>query len=120
MSVKQLAEADLAGFTGSEHFYRHWMNKGVFTDGIKFVAETAGAFWLIDVVFSHQCGKKVRNEEFQIWELNVNDDHTAVVTMKGDSNRKPVVTQEIPYTDFPMKYIKMYFENSCLCLPSER
>jgi hypothetical protein len=41
--------ADLAQFTGSEHWYRHGMVRSVlFTDGAKYVADIAGAYWLLD------------------------------------------------------------------------
>ena len=115
----KLTEADLAQFTGTEHWYRHWTGRGTFTDGIKFMADRAGAYWLIDVVFSHQLKAKVRAEPFQIWELKVKDGK-GVVTMRRDSDCKPIVTQRLEYTDFPMAEVKMYFENDVLLLPSER
>ncbi len=43
-----LTQADLRQFTGSEHWYRHGLNRKVlFTDGAKYVADTAGAYWLL-------------------------------------------------------------------------
>jgi len=46
-----LTEADLAQFTGSEQLYRHSLVKRFcYTDGVKYIAERAGAYWLIDEI----------------------------------------------------------------------
>src|ERR1700730_15173147 len=49
--TKTLSKDDLTQFTGSEHWYRHAMVRDVlYTDGVQYVAETAGAYWLIDEI----------------------------------------------------------------------
>jgi hypothetical protein len=51
IDTKTLTKADLIQFTGSEHWYHHAMVRDVlYTDGVKYVAETAGAYWLIDEI----------------------------------------------------------------------
>lgn len=114
----KLKESDLNHFTGSDVLYPH--PSGVFfTDGLHHVAETAGAFWLIDAIGSYQ--NRLRHEEFQLWILTVDlDKHTAVLTCASDSGVPPLITQEIEFTDFPLAEIKMYVEHDVLCLPSER
>ena len=48
---KQLTAGDLRQFTGSEQWYRHGIVRDVlFTDGAKFVADRAGAYWLLDEI----------------------------------------------------------------------
>jgi hypothetical protein len=43
------APIKLAGFMGTEQWYRHPIVKNtLYTDGIKYVAQKAGAYWLID------------------------------------------------------------------------
>ena len=60
-------ESDLAQFTGSENYYRHSLNrKFMHTDGVNYLAEKAGAFWLVDLIASHQLSRKVRAEPFQV------------------------------------------------------
>jgi hypothetical protein len=81
--TKTLTKADLMQFTGSEHWYRHAMVRDVlYTDGVKHVAETAGAYWLIDeFAFAQRFDELLAAEEFQLWKLNVNPDHhTATLT----------------------------------------
>lgn len=104
--------AGLAHFTGTEDYYASMLGKMVYTDGVQYLAEQAGAFWLIDLVASYLHKKQIRQELSDggmcFWDLTVNDDHSAVVTCRRDSGDKPWVRQEIPMTDFPLKSIKLY------------
>jgi hypothetical protein len=80
MSQKTLTKSDLAQFTGSEQWYRHGLvRKVLFTDGAKYVADTAGAYWLIDEIAFAQVEPAVAAEEFQLWKLTVTN-NTAVLT----------------------------------------
>jgi hypothetical protein len=77
--TKTLTKSDLAQFTGTENWYRHGMVRDVlYTDGVRYVAQTAGAYWLIDeIAFGQRGNKRVAAEGFQLWKLKVNPDHTA-------------------------------------------
>jgi hypothetical protein len=49
--LSQSNPADLHQFTGTEHWYRHALVKSVlFTDGAKYLADTAAAYWLLDEI----------------------------------------------------------------------
>ena len=49
MSRPSLDPTMLAQFTGSERFYRHALVRDViYTEGVRYVADTVGAYWLID------------------------------------------------------------------------
>lgn len=109
-------KAELAGFTGTENYYKHFTGM-LFTDGVKFLADKAGAYWLIDIVASYQC--KLKNIGFQLWTLKVNPDKTAIVTAKEDADMPILVTQEIQFTDFPLSEIELYCIDGVLILPSE-
>ena len=54
---------------GSENFYCHKPSLILYTDGVKDMAEGCQAYWLIDLIISHQCKKDVNLERFQVWEL---------------------------------------------------
>ena len=46
--TKSLDPNILSQFTGSEHWYRHGLVRHIiFTDGAKYVADAAGAYWLL-------------------------------------------------------------------------
>ena len=110
----QISESDLNQFVGTENYYRHWTRQGVYTDGVQYLAEQAGAYWLIDAIFSHR-----RREAFQVWTLKKNDDNSAILTMQEDSGEPAKVRQTIPFTDFPLDQIKLYLIDSVLLLTSE-
>ncbi|MBI4977969.1 MAG: hypothetical protein HZC28_10815 [Spirochaetes bacterium] len=108
----------LAGFQGSEQYYRHWLRNIVYTEGVKYLADTAGAYWLIDIVASAQSVPQLKGESFQTWILDVYPDHHAKV-YATDGNTTTLYSQEIPYTDFPLDSIKLFLADNVLLLPSE-
>jgi hypothetical protein len=118
--TKKLTAADLRQFTGSEQWYRHALVRDVlFTDGAKYVADQAGAYWLLDeIALAQGYEKSVAGEEFQLWKLKVNSDHTATLTCE-DGNGRAVYSKTIEYTDFPLPEIALYFTNKTILLPSE-
>ena len=111
-----MKKEDLSQFTGTEHWYKH-MCRTTYTDGIKYLADEANAYWLLDIVASYQ--PKHKDKPFQIWKLTVNKDKTAVVTMKEDSNKPVLVEQKIEYTDFPLDEIEFYCIDGVMLLKSE-
>ena len=104
---------NLEQFTGSENHYRHFFG-GVYTDGVKYVADEARAYWLLNAIFSYR-----HEEPFQIWELKVTKEHTATLTMCEDSGLPEKVRQDFDVTDFPEPGIKFYLIDGILLLPSE-
>ena len=121
MTETELTTTDLKRFTGSENWYQHALNRNVtFTDGVKYLADKAGAYWLIDVVVSHQHNRKVRAEEFQVWKLRLNKTGAGAKVTCEDGNGNVVAVQRIPYTDFPLEEgVDLYFSNNVVLLPSE-
>jgi hypothetical protein len=116
---KKLEQSDLDQFSGSDNWYKHWLGK-LYTDGVKFMADQAGAYWLIDEVVTNQRRPKIRGEEFQVWKLKVDLEKKKAVLTCDDGNDNVVFRKRIDYTDFPLAEIKLYFENGTICLPSER
>jgi len=116
---KSLSKGDLRQFTGTEHWYRHWAVRHItYTDGAKYVADTAGAYWLLDEIAFAQADKQLAAEGFQLWKLTVRPDHTATLTCE-DGNCNVVFTKQLEYTDFPLDEIKFYFTDKVILLPSE-
>jgi len=120
MNDSPLTRAELAQFTGSENWYRHGLVRSIlFTDGAKHLADRAGAYWLIDeIALAQKYERAVAAEEFQLWKLTVNPDHTAILACEN-GNCEIVLSKEIPFTDFPLPEISLYFCNSTILLPSE-
>jgi len=123
---------NLRHFCGTENYYKHWLGI-LYTAGVQYLAKNAQAYWLIDAIGSHQ-PKALRNQrlrEFQLWFLHVGKEHefikpkgsnAAVLTCWEDSptaSTKPAIIQQIPFTDFPLKEIKLYLKKKILLLPDE-
>lgn len=115
---------NLERYTCTDQYYKHWLNQFVYTDGVQYLAEAAGAYWLIDAIASHQpeAVKDPMLKDFQIWKLTVTqtaNSKTADLVCERDTNNV-AITQHIDCTDFPLPEIKLYLENGVLMLPSER
>ena len=127
-----LTNESLAQFYGTENYYRQPLHgKLIYTDGVKYVAEHGGAYWLLDAIASYQhtlrTHKDARLREMQFWSLSVDPQtHKALLTCVPDSDEEPVVRQEIEMTDFPLDEIKIWVEQGgingemVMMLPSER
>ena len=95
-----LTQADLDQFYGTENYY-HYLAGLKLTDGVKYLADEAGAYWLLDIIASYQTDPKIRHQPFQVWELKLSPDNAttgkrrAVVTMKTDTGRPEMAHQEI-------------------------
>lgn len=110
---------DLRQFTGSEQFYRHGLCRNVvYTEGVQYLADKAGAYWLIDKVATNQHEPKIKREEFQCWKLRLGENSTATLTC-DDGNGNVVHSEEITFTDFPLPEIDLWFQNNTILLPSE-
>ncbi len=119
MTQKILTKDDLSQFTGTEQWYRHGIARNVlYTDGAKHVAESGGAYWLLDEIALAQSIRPVAAEGFQVWKLEVSANHSATLACE-DGNYNVVFSKEIEFTDFPLTKIAFYFTDNVLMLPSE-
>lgn len=111
MEMEKLEEG-LKQFYGTEHYYKH-LSGFVYTDGVKYLAENAKCYWLLDeILFS---GK---TEPFQVWKLKKFGTQ-ARLTMQEDSNTPFLINKLIEFTDFPLGEISLWFIDGVLILPSE-
>ena len=109
-------EDELQQFHGTQHYYRNFTGL-LYTDGIKYLADRAGAHWLIDLVGSYQ--PQLRHIPFQLWGIEVGDDNSALVTMVEDTDEPIQVKQDIPFTDFPLANFSFYCIDNVMLLKSE-
>lgn len=105
-------------FNGTENYYKHELFNIKYTDGIKYLAEVADCYWLIDLVASYQYEPKFKDERFMVYHLKVNKDLSATVKI-SDGDENILGMQDIEYTDFPLSEIKLWFVDGILILPSE-
>ncbi len=95
---------ELKSFIGTQHYYKTIVPTMVYTDGIQYLAEKCGAYWLTDLVASYQTRKFKDANPFQLWTIKLLEGSQAVVTCREDTGRPNLVEQRIEYTDFPFDY----------------
>ena len=126
-----LTHADLRQFTGDLERFRHSLNRRViYTPGVQYLAEKAGAYWLIDAIASYlgspQMNQAIAADDrltwLQFWWLDVTD-NTAVLTCRANTGVDPAIRQDIEYTGFPLDHVEVWVgfdgEHWTLYLPSE-
>lgn len=116
--AKTLEATDLTQFSGSETLYRNPFYGPVqYTEGARHVAVAGEAWWLLDLVVSYRRHAQVRGEGFQVWTLAVTEESGMVTCTDG--NEHLLVSQHIPYTDFPLPTVTLWLVDNILMLPSE-
>ena len=121
MDANQLRN-DLRQFTGTTAYHRfsRLFHTFVLTDGTQFLAENAGAYWLMDLVASHL--PAYRGEEFVAVKLKRNTKGGCTVRLE-DGNDGLLAQQRVEYTDFPLEEITLYVvpqdDLRVILLPSE-
>jgi hypothetical protein len=103
---------------GSENFYCHRLSLILYTDGVKDLAESCQAYWLIDLIISHQCNNNMNLERFQVWDLKrIKDDQFYVIATDGNNNR--LASQKVPFSDFQYDQLTLWLVDGCMMLPCE-
>ena len=112
---------------GTTDKYQHGlMRRLLYTDGAKFVADTCGAHWLIDLIASWQLKPKVRREPFQVWSLAAGRKPRECIAVCEDGNGNRVASQRIHFSDFPAGLMPFKFwcerggDGQTIMLPEER
>ena len=107
-------ETNLRHFTGTESYHRY-MGGTALTDGAKYFADQAGAYWLMDILATQP---EIRVEPFAHATLAVSDDDTATL-MVTDGNGGKVYQRKIGFTDCPAGTWQFYVTGGVIMLPSE-
>lgn len=119
MTYTKNLENKLKHFTGSEEvFYLPLFPKFRYTEGVRYLAQEAKCYWLLDYIFSNQHDKAIQAQPFQVWKLLVADNHPAQIKVE-DGNDNLVKSFQLEFTDFPLKQIDLWLIEETLLLPSE-
>ena len=117
--TQTLDSATLSQFTGTAQYWRV-ARQFVITDGVKYLAETAACFWLIDAAISHllEIGTA---DWFVLVRTEVSG--SSAVMIYEDGNGAEYARQAIPYTDLQLRSVNLYAvwdsERWVIMLPSE-
>ena len=111
--------ATVAQFTSTAQYWRV-ARQFVITDGVKYLAESAACFWVIDAAISHllEIGTC---DWFVLVRTEVSG--SSAVTIYEDGNGAEHARQEIAYTDLALSSVRFYAvwdsERWVIMLPSE-
>lgn len=113
---------ELKNFYGSEKFYQYSYGT-VLTEGIKYFADRAEAFWLLDdIVLNARCVKELKHEEFIVAKTYSAKDFgkTGVIVKYEDGNNNVLIENWYPDSKLPddEEFI-IWFVDNTLLLPSE-
>ena len=116
-----LKQSDLDNFYGSEtFFYLPIFRKFVYTEGVKYIAEKGGAYWLLEKIFACQsCVAKLSSEPFTTWTLTKNTVGEGARLVCTDGNEKELYAENLIFTDFPLQSLTLWLTNNTLLLPAE-
>ena len=95
-------ESRLSGFTGTENWYR-WSvlyRNCVLTDGAKYLAEKAGAYWFMDIIGSILA--KIKPHRFAVCKIEKRG--RGCVFTADDGNDNVFYRQNISLTDAPFNF----------------
>ena len=103
---------------GTENLYCHPFSNYVYTDGVREMVEQCKAYWLIDLVISHQLNKSIHAESFQVWQLKrMKGQMFRIIAANG--NKQPIARQQIRFSDFPYDEVTLWLVDETLLLPNE-
>jgi hypothetical protein len=105
--------------SGTESYHKIPFSDLIYTDGINELIEKAGCWWLVSDMGILISATKKLQKDFLILSIKVNEDNTAEVTLKEDSNLKPIYSKVYNYTDFPLKEFELYIIDKVMLLKSE-
>lgn len=123
MDPKRL-EFDLDSFHGSETIYKIPLLGTFYTEGIKYLAETAECFWLVtDVsVIAKSLMDRSPFITIDIQTISGKERESigyGAIIRYSDGNDHIMETQKYHLTDFPLERLRLYFVNDTLLLPGE-
>lgn len=121
---------NLRMFTGTERWYRHNIaRRMLYTDGVQYFAEKAGAYWLLDIIATEIVPKQNVKRDNYFLSITVTVDSESKAVIKAtteDEEGKEVVahTRNVPFTTLFEGEWKFYSivqdeENVVVLLPSE-
>ena len=117
--TEPLDPATLSQFTGTAQYWRVARQFAI-TDGVKYLAETAACFWLIDAAISHLL--EIGTADWFVL-VRVEVSGSSAVMIYEDGNGSEHARQEIASTDLPISSVRLYAvwdsERWVIMLPSE-
>ena len=121
--VREITEG-LQHFNGTEIFYQIPLTRTRFTDGLKYLANVAGCFWLIKDV--SVIAKSLMDKSYfiaidfkRLAEKEKTELECEAIITYSDGNDNIFESHRYSFTDFPLDKLRLYFVDNTVMLPSE-
>lgn len=118
MKTEQEILKELNLFNGSENYFKIPFSDCVYTDGVRELIKSCGCWWLVNDLGILLKFNPI-DKPFLIVGIKVNEDKTALITLKEDTDEIPVYEKLINYTDFPLKEFEFYLIDKVFLLKGE-
>ena len=107
MKTREEILQDLPNFYGTENYYAlsPLFRSFVLTDGARYLADAASAWWLMDAIASHL--SSYRDEDFVVAKFSKKGNEWWKLRLE-DGNYNVLAQQAIEYSDFPLDEITLY------------
>jgi hypothetical protein len=114
-----LTTKHIENFKATATWHRHPANPRIFySDGIKFLADSASCWWLVDDIVLTQIFSMISAIKFQIWILEKTGKKRAVLRCESEHGTV-LFTKIIPYSEFPLPRVVIYCVDKQIMLASE-
>ena len=117
MKTRNVIIHEMAHYTGTVNYWNHQFFKVSIklTDGANYIRKHCGAFWLFDLITQ----QTYHIDKSYIIRLNNIKDYEYKFNVHDWETDEIIYQQEIPFSDFPLKQLKLYVLNGICLLPSE-
>ena len=108
--------AELEEFHGTETVYHHYLIKQlIYTEGVRHLFQKGNCYWLSDLIAGALMNKELAKYERREVHVTAKDNKGSVVIygIEGE-NKKPIWSQHLKYTDFPIPHFHMKFEQTIM------
>lgn len=115
-----MLKEELSTFYGSENFYK-FLGGVVIIEGVKYFAEKAEAFWLVnDIILNCLMRRKLKHEEFIAIKTSKHKWSEGITINYENGNNEVLFTEVYAYSQLPDDgEFTFWFTNNVLLLPSE-
>ena len=114
-----LTSKHIEDFKPTAMWHRHPANSRIFySDGIKFLADSASCWWLVDDIVSAQTFGMISASKFQIWILEKTGKKSAVLRCESEHGTI-LFKKTVCYTEFPLPRVVIYVVGKTIMLASE-